>query len=108
MPHYLVQFAYTAESWAAMIRKPEDRTTALDALLKSAGGKLLSLYYHAGAFDGIVLAELPNDEAANAVALAVTASGTLRATQTTRLFTPKETSDALTRAAKLSYKAPGR
>ena len=107
MPHYLVQFAYTPESWAAMIRKPEDRTATIDALLKSAGGRLLSLYYHAGEFDGIILAELPNDTAVNAVALSAGASGALKVTRTTRLYTPKETVEALTLAGKLPFRSPG-
>jgi uncharacterized protein with GYD domain len=107
MPHYLVQFAYTPESWAAMIRKPEDRTAVVEALLKAAGGRLISLYYHAGEFDGIILAELPNDSAANAAALSAGASGGLKATRTTRLYTPKETVETLTLAGKLPFRSPG-
>ncbi len=108
MPHYLVEFAYTSETWAALIRKPEDRTAAADSLFKQAGGRLISIYYHAGETDGLIIGELPNDQAANAVALASHASGTLRTTRITRLFTPQETIEALTQAGKLSFRVVGK
>lgn len=108
MPHYLVEFAYTPETWAALIKKPEDRSAAVESLLKSAGGRLVSLYYHAGESDGTIVAELPNDQAANAVALTAHASGSLRMMRTTRLYTPQETIDALTQAGKLTFRAAGR
>lgn len=108
MPHYLVEFAYTSETWAALIKKPEDRSAAVEALLKSAGGRLISIYYHAGETDGTIITELPNDQAANAVALAAHASGTLRMSRTTRLFTPQETVDALTLAGKLTFRGAGK
>jgi uncharacterized protein with GYD domain len=107
VPHYLVQFAYSAEAWEALLKHPEDRTEAVDALAKSAGGRLVALYYHSGEFDGTVILESPDDAAANATVMAVLASGGIRATRTTRLLTPKEAVESFTRAGKIAYRAPG-
>jgi uncharacterized protein with GYD domain len=106
MPLYMVEFAYTSETLAHLVRKPEDRTAALERLFHSVGGRLVSLYYHFGEYDGTVIAELPDDVAANAVAVAVGASGSLRATKTTRLFTSEEVVEAFVRAGKVPYAPP--
>jgi uncharacterized protein with GYD domain len=108
MPMYMLQFSYTPETWAALLRKPEDRTGAVDALVKSAGGRLVSVFYHFGEFDGTVIAELPDDAAANAVVFATVASGALRSSRTTRLFSPKEVVDSLGKAGKAAYRPPGK
>ncbi len=108
MPLYMLQFTYTPETWAALARKPEDRTAAVEALAKQAGGRLISLYYHFGEYDGTVIAEFPDDVTANAVAVAVLGSGGLRSTKSTRLFSAKEAVEAFTKAGKISYQPPGR
>ena len=108
MPQYLVQFAYSPQAWQALMQKPEDRTAALDALAKQAGGRLVSLHYHFGEFDGFVILEAPDDQAVNATVMAVQSAGGVRATRTTKLFSPKEFVDALSRAGKIAYQAPGK
>jgi uncharacterized protein with GYD domain len=108
MPQYMLQFAYSHESWAAMMKKPEDRTAAVEAIAKSLGGRLVSLYYHFGEFDGTAIIEAPDDTTANAAVLAVVASGALKGTKTTRLYSPKELLDALGKAGKASYRPPGK
>jgi uncharacterized protein with GYD domain len=108
MPHYMLQFSYTPESWAALIRKPEDRTAAVDAIAKSVGGRLVALYYHFGEYDGTAIVEGPDDVSANAAAVAVLASGAVRATKTTRLFSPKEAVEAFGKAGKVAYRVPGK
>lgn len=104
----MIQFTYTAEAWAALARKPEDRTAAIEALVKQAGGRLISIYYHFGEYDGTVIAEAPDDVSANATVLAVLAGGAVRSTKTTRLFTTKEAVSALEKAGKISYQPPVR
>jgi uncharacterized protein with GYD domain len=108
MPQYMLQFAYDQNSWASMIQKPEDRTAAVEAIAKSVGGRLVALYYHFGKYDGTLIMEAPDDTAANAAVLAAVASGALRATKTTRLYSPKELLDALGKAGKAAYRPPGK
>jgi uncharacterized protein with GYD domain len=107
MPHYMVQFAYSEQAWQALVRKPEDRTKSVETFLKSTGGKLVSLYFHSGKFDGMVIFESPDDTTANATVMAVLASGGIRASRLTRLYTAKEAMDAFTKAGTIAYRAPG-
>jgi uncharacterized protein with GYD domain len=103
----MLQFTYSPESWAALIRKPEDRTGDVEAIAESVGGRLVSLYYHFGEFDGTAIMEVADDSTANAVVLAAVASGALRTTKTTRLLSPKEVTESLEKAAKAAYRPPG-
>ncbi len=107
MPLYMLHFSYSPESWTALIRKPEDRTGAVEAIAKSLGGRLVSLYYHFGEFDGTAIIEAPDDLTANAAVFAVVSSGALRATKTTRLYSAKDFVDSLGKAAKANYRPPG-
>ena len=54
------------------------------------------------------LAELPDDSAANAFALAVSAAGHLKAYKTTKLFTVEETMEAMRKAGSLAFQGPSR
>jgi uncharacterized protein with GYD domain len=108
MPLYMLQFAYSQESWAALLKKPEDRTAVVDAVAKSLGGRLVSLFYHFGEYDGTALIEAPDDATANAMILSVVASGSLRSSKTVRLYSSKEVLDALGKAGKAAYKPPGK
>jgi uncharacterized protein with GYD domain len=40
MPLYLTRFSYTPETWARLIKKPEDRRAAATQYIESVGGKL--------------------------------------------------------------------
>jgi uncharacterized protein with GYD domain len=108
MPQYMLHFSYSPETWAALMKKPEDRTAAVDAIAKSVGGRLVALYYHFGEYDGTAIVEAADDSAANAAVLAAVASGALKATKTIRLYSPKELIDALGKAGKAMYRPPGK
>jgi len=108
VPHYMVEFAYSEQAWQSLIKNPEDRTVAVESFLKTAGGKLVALYYHSGEFDGMVIFESPDDATANATVMAVLASGGIRTTRMTRLFTAKEAMVAFAKAGKIAYRAPGK
>ena len=106
MPRYMLQFAYTAQAWAALARNPVDRRPGVRAVLEKVGGRLIDLYYHFGEYDGVAILEAPDDAAMNTVVIAVTAPGHLKATRTTRLFTVEETMEAMRRAGAVPYQAP--
>lgn len=106
MPRYMLQFAYTANTWAALAKNPVDRRPAVRAVLEKVGGRLIDLYYHFGEYDGVVILEAPDDTAANAAVIAVTTPGHLKATRTTRLFTVEETMEAMRKAGGIPYQAP--
>jgi uncharacterized protein with GYD domain len=102
----MTQFSYTPEAWAALVKNPEDRGAAVKALMEKMGGRMLSIYYSFGEYDGLVIFEAPDANAVMAAILAAIAPGHLKATKTTVLFTVKEAMEAMSKAGGLAYKAP--
>jgi uncharacterized protein with GYD domain len=107
MPLYLSKFSYTPETWARLIGKPEDRQLAAQSYIESVGGKLHGFWYAFGTYDGYNLWEAPDNVSMAAVALAIRAGGALSSFETTVLLTVDETMDALRKAGKVRYRAPG-
>jgi uncharacterized protein with GYD domain len=106
MPLYMVQASYTPQAVAAMTKSPQDRTQAIRPLIEGVGGQLRDVFFCQGDYDIIALAELPDAEAANAVALAAIGAGHLKAYKTTPLFTGEEAMGAMRRAAELTIRPP--
>jgi len=106
MPLYLSTFSYTPETWARMVREPEDRRTAAREYIESVGGQLHGFWYAFGRHDGFTLWEAPDDVSMAAVALAIGSGGALGSLETTVLLTVEETMEALRRAGQVRYRAP--
>src|SRR5262245_28521028 len=107
MPLYLTKFSYTPESWAKLIKEPEDRREAIRPLLEAAGGKLHGLWFAFGDNDGYVLTEAPDNTAVASALLTVAGSGGFSAVSTTVLLTVEDTMEALRRAQGTAYRPPG-
>ena len=99
MPPYLVQVSYTAEAWAAQLANPQDRRAVVRPLFEQLGGHITTAYYAFGAFDVVLIAELPDTRSAAALALTLRASGTVTALQTTPLLPIEEGIAAMHQAA---------
>ena len=108
MALYMVQFAYTAEAWAALTKNPQDRGVPVKALAEKLGGRFVGLYYCFGEYDGVVLGEAPDDTTAMALAIAGVAPGHLKAIKTTKLFSVEETMEAMRKAGSVTYPAPSK
>jgi uncharacterized protein with GYD domain len=106
MPFFMTQFAYTTEGVAALVKKPEDRSAPLKALVEKFGGRLLSFYYCFGEYDGIAITEAPDAATVLSVLFAVIVAGHLRAVKTTELFTVPETMGAMSKAGTVMYPPP--
>ncbi len=106
MATYLSQFSYTAEAWAAMSKHPTDRREGLRTLLEGVGGRLVELYYSFGSYDGVILFEAPDDQAAAAAVIAAVNPGHVKAISTTRLISVEDMVAALGRAGAMTYAAP--
>ena len=107
MPLYLTKFSYTPETWARLMRNPEDRRSAAQAYIESVGGKLHGFWYGFGAYDGYNLWEAPDNVSMAAVALAIGSGGALSSIETTVLLSVDETLEALRKAGQIQYRAPG-
>jgi uncharacterized protein with GYD domain len=91
MPLYMYQAAYTAESLAAQLKKPENRVEAVGrAACEAVGGKLVGGWYCFGDYDLAIIADVPNNESMAAIALAIAAGGAVKSAKTTVLMTGAE------------------
>ena len=107
MPLYLVEFGYTPEAWAGLIKSPENREETVRQILEDAGSKLHNLWYTFGENDGFALIEAPDNTTAGALSLAITSSGAFRKFETHVLMTQGELLEALEKADDVAYVAPG-
>jgi len=107
MPLYMTQFSYTAEAVAAMTKNPQDRTAGLGKLIEKLGGRLICLYYCFGEYDGVAIAEVPDNGTELAVVLAAATPGHLKAVKTTVLVSMDEALEAMKKAHGLAYAGPG-
>src|SRR5687767_11417043 len=107
MALYLTRFSYTPGTWARLTQNPEDRRDAARAYIESVGGKLHGFWYAFGEYDGYNLWEAPDNVSMAAVALAIGGGGALSKIETTVLLTVDETMDALRKAERVRYRAPG-
>ena len=106
MPHYMIQTAFKDTAAKAMIAKPQSRDDNARKTAESLGGKLHSFFFAFGEYDTIAIVELPDNQAAAAVALAVAAGGAVAKCQTTVLMTPTEAVGAMKKATAVAYKPP--
>src|SRR6186713_580698 len=74
---FLTKFSYTPETWARLMKNPEDRRVAARKYIELVGGKLHGFWYAFGAYDGYCLWEAPDNVSMAAVGLAITSGGAL-------------------------------
>jgi uncharacterized protein with GYD domain len=105
MPRYLIEASYTNEGVKGVQSAGgSSRRDAVRATLEGLGGSLESFYFGFGEHDAYVIGELPDNEAAAAVAIAVNASGGATV-KTTVLLTPEEVDSAAQKS--VDYRPPG-
>jgi uncharacterized protein with GYD domain len=99
MPIYMYQAAYTPESWAAQLKNPQNRVEAVGRqACEAVGGKLVGGWYCFGDYDLAIIADVPDNEAMSAIALAIAAGGAIKASKTTVLLTGAEFVGAMKKA----------
>jgi uncharacterized protein with GYD domain len=105
MPKYLVEASYTREGVAGVQAKGgSSRRDAIAQMATALGGQLETFYFGFGDHDAIVIVDLPDNEAAASVALAVNAAGGATV-KTTVLLTPEQVDEAAKRS--VDYSPPG-
>ncbi len=105
MPKFLIEASYTAEGAKGVVKSGGSaRRKAVEELLASVGGKLETFYFTFGDEDAIIIVDLPDNETALALGMAVGASGAVRSRTT--VLIPMEEVD---RAAKrqVHFRPPG-
>lgn len=105
MPKYLFQASYTTEGVKGVLKEGGvSRQTAVEQLAEGMGGSVEAFYYTLGHDDAIVIVNLPDQEAAIAISLAVNASGGANV-KTTVLVTAEEIDAAAQKT--VNYRPPG-
>jgi uncharacterized protein with GYD domain len=107
MALYMARFSYTSDTWAALIRSPEDREATVRSILERQSCKLHNLWYAFGEDDGYAVIEAPDNVTAAGVVLAITSSGAFTSFKTSVLMTQQDALEAMRMAAEVSYTAPG-
>jgi uncharacterized protein with GYD domain len=105
MPHYLVQVAYSQQGWEALVREPQNRIDAVRPAIERIGGKIDSAWFAFGEHDVILIAELPDNVSAAAIAMAFAGGGACKAVQTTPLLSAEEALAAMKKASQTGYRA---
>ncbi len=104
MPNYLIQVAYSPEAWEALIRNPQNRVEAVKPSVEKLGGKIEHAWFSFGEYDVLILAQMPNNVSAAAIAIAFAGGGSCKAVHTTPLMSAEEAVEALKKAAESGYK----
>jgi uncharacterized protein with GYD domain len=105
MPKYMWKVSYSVDGIKGVMKQGAvDRVAQIDQMVAANGGTLEGFYFAFGDTDAYVIADLPGDTTAAAVALAVAASGT-GGIETVKLLTPAEIDGA--RGIQTGYVPPG-
>lgn len=106
MPMYLSLFSYTSEATRALVNSPQDRAKQATDAAATLGVDIKGFWYALGEFDGVLLAEAPDNAAMAALAMLVGQSGTLSRFETTALLDMSEAQSAMRAAADASFVTP--
>jgi uncharacterized protein with GYD domain len=105
MAKYLITASYSADGLKGLQKdKASGRRDAVRQACESVGGKLEAYYFAFGENDVISIVDLPDNVAASALSLAVSATGIVR-TRTTTLLTVEEVDKSL--AATVRFRRAG-
>src|SRR5437667_6363045 len=107
MARFLFQASYSADGVKGVLKDGgTGRRSAVEAALKSLGGKLEAFYYGFGETDVYVIVDGIDNATAAAFSMGVGSSGSLSSIKTTVLMTPEEVDQAAKKS--MAYRAPGR
>ena len=91
MPKYVALLSFTGEGMSNIKQSAERVGDAREAVEK-VGGSWIGYYVTMGRYDGVAIVDLPSDELAATVVLAIGAKGNVR-TETMRAFSLDEFSE---------------
>lgn len=102
----MIQFSYKSETVGKLIKNPEDRSAAVKQLIEKLGGKMLAFYYSYGEYDGLIIAEMPDNVSGLATTMAAFAAGGTSEIKTTILISVEEATAAMKKASGLNLEQP--
>jgi len=106
MSKYMIKVSYSAQGVQGVMK--DGGTGRADSVAKAivgVGGQMESFYFAFGTDDVYVIADLPDNRAAAALAATVGATGALSSYETVVLLTPEEIDAAVKQT--IDYRPPG-
>jgi len=107
MAYFLLQGAYTSESWKSLVNNPTDRVEVVRPIIEKLGGSVEGAWFAFGDYDVVLVMQMPDNVSAAAFSLAIAASGAFKAHMTTPLMTIADGVEAMKKAAGAGYRPPG-
>lgn len=109
MALFITYASYSQSGVQGIIANPDDRATAIQALLDKVDAKLVALYMTTGANDIVLVTEAADGSDAVALGMAVGASGSIAKIETVRAWTSAEFVAIAEKAASVAggYTPPG-
>jgi uncharacterized protein with GYD domain len=105
MPKYLIEARYAPEGARGIVEKGgSERREIVEQIFQANGGRLETFYFAFGDVDVYAIGELPDNETATALALAINSDGRTKV-KTIVLVTPEEV-DAASKKS-VAYRGPG-
>ncbi len=95
MAKYLIQFTYSDDALAELVRHPQDRGAIISELFDSLGGKVEVFYHSLGEYDLVIIAEFPDNETMKAVQVAIRSTGVNKDQKITTLLTGELAGDLM-------------
>jgi uncharacterized protein with GYD domain len=105
MAKFLIEVDYSAAGSKGMLQDGgSKRKAVVEKMIKKVGGKLEAFYFTFGIRDAVLIVDLPDNQTAAGISLAVSATGSV-AYKTTVLLTPQEIDEAVKKG--VAYTPPG-
>ena len=109
MLKFVMIFTYSSASWARMLKVPDDRASAVGALMEHLQGKLKAIYWEVETASSYVIADLPDSVSAAAVIAACTKTGAFKEVHVHEVLTQDQLREmvALAQSSDNVYRPPG-
>ncbi len=105
MGKYLLEASYAPGGVQGLLKEGgTPRRAAIEQMVKGLGGTVEAFYFAFGDSDVVVIVDLPDDASVSAMALRISATGTV-SIQTTVLITPETVDEAVRKP--VNYRAAG-
>jgi uncharacterized protein with GYD domain len=102
----MIQFSYNSETVGKLLKNPEDRSKAVGKLIEKLGGKMLAFYYCYGDYDGVIIANMPDQISGLASTMISYAAGGTTSIKTTILITVQDAMAAMKKASGVKLAMP--
>jgi uncharacterized protein with GYD domain len=106
MAYFLLQGAYSSESWKTLMKNPVNRTEAIRPIIEKLGGSVETSFFAFGEYDVLLIMQMPDNVTAASFAFAIAAGGAFKSHKTTPLLTWDEGIEGLRKASGIEYQPP--